>query len=46
LDEKKLEWLYRLYDEKQHSIQEICELVGVSKSTLYAYLRERESVDA
>jgi DNA invertase Pin-like site-specific DNA recombinase len=42
LDKKKREWLYRLYDEKQHSIQEICELVGVSKSTLYAYLRERK----
>jgi DNA invertase Pin-like site-specific DNA recombinase len=43
LTKKKREWLYRLYDEKQHSIQEICELVGVSKSTLYAYLREREA---
>lgn len=43
LDEKKREWLYRLYDEKQHPIQEICELIGVSKSTLYAYLRERKA---
>jgi DNA invertase Pin-like site-specific DNA recombinase len=43
LTKKKRDWLYRLYDEKQHSIQEICELVGVSKSTLYAYLREREA---
>ena len=42
LDAKKQEWLYRLYDEKQHSIQAICDLVGVSKSTLYAYLRDRE----
>jgi DNA invertase Pin-like site-specific DNA recombinase len=24
LDEKRQEWLYRLYDEKQHPIQEIC----------------------
>jgi len=32
LDKKKREWLYRLYDEKQHSIQEICELVGVSNT--------------
>lgn len=45
LDKKKREWLYRLYDEKQHPIQEICELVGVSKSTLYAYLRKRENMD-
>jgi DNA invertase Pin-like site-specific DNA recombinase len=43
LTKKKREWLYRLFDEKQHSILEICELVGVSKSTLYAYLREREA---
>lgn len=41
LDAKKRKLLYRLYDEKAHSIQEICDLVGVSKSTLYAYLRER-----
>lgn len=44
LDVKKTELLYRLYSEKQHSIQEICDLIGVSKSTLYAYLREKEAV--
>jgi DNA invertase Pin-like site-specific DNA recombinase len=43
LNAKKKEWLYRLYDEKKHSIQEICELAGMSKSTLYAYLRKREA---
>lgn len=42
LDVKKTALLYRLYDEKQHSIREICTLVGISKSTLYAYLRDRE----
>lgn len=42
LDVKKQEWLFRLYDEKKHPIQEICDLVGISKSTLYAYLRERD----
>ena len=44
LDEKKTKLLYRLYDEKQHSIQEICGLIGISKSTLYAYLRKKEAV--
>lgn len=44
LDAKKVSLLYRLYDEKEHSIQEICNLVGISKSTLYAYLRAREVV--
>lgn len=38
--------LYRLYDEKEHSIQTICNLIGVSKSTLYAYLRERETINS
>ena len=46
LDAKKTALLYRLYDEKKHSIQEICELVGVSKSTLYSYLRECETKSA
>lgn len=43
LDVKKMALLYRLYDEKKHSIQEICDLVGVSKSTLYTYLHERDT---
>jgi len=43
LDAKKTALLYRLYDEKKHSIQEICDLVGVSKTTLYSYLRERKA---
>ncbi len=43
LDKKKQALLYKLYDEKNHSIAEICELVGVSKSTLYAYLRQRDA---
>ncbi len=38
--------LSRLYDEKEHSIQTICNLIGVSKSTLYAYLRERETINS
>lgn len=41
LNEKQQAWLYRLYDEKKHTIPEICKLVGVSKSTLYAYIRQR-----
>jgi len=41
LDDKKTTLLYQLYDEKKHSIQEICHLMGISKSTLYAYLRRR-----
>ena len=31
-----------LYNEKNNSIQEICEYLSVSKSTLYRYLRSRD----
>ncbi len=31
-----------LYDEKNNSIQEICEYLSVSKPTLYRYLRSRD----
>jgi DNA invertase Pin-like site-specific DNA recombinase len=41
LDEKKTDLLYQLYDERKHSIQEICDIMGISKSTLYTYLDQR-----
>lgn len=41
LDEAKRHLLYRLYDEKQHTLVEICNLIGISKTALYAYLRRR-----
>ncbi|MGB1249175.1 MAG: recombinase family protein [Candidatus Promineifilaceae bacterium] len=43
LNETKRQLLFKLYDEKQHSIADICELIGVSKTTLYEYLRRRDS---
>jgi DNA invertase Pin-like site-specific DNA recombinase len=39
LDSKKTELAHRLYNEKQHTIKDICQMLGVSKPTLYAYLR-------
>ena len=44
-DTKKVALLYQLYDEKQHSIQELCDLLGIVKSTLYAYLTQRKTSD-
>jgi DNA invertase Pin-like site-specific DNA recombinase len=41
LDQKKTELAYRLYDEKQHTITEICRILGISKPTLYSYLHQR-----
>jgi DNA invertase Pin-like site-specific DNA recombinase len=43
LDEKKQALLYELYDEKKYSVKQICAMVGVSKSTLYSYLNQRET---
>ena len=42
LDNKKVQLSYRLYDEKQHSIKEMCQILGISKSTLYSYLDQRK----
>lgn len=33
----------KLYDERDLSIQEICDLMKISKTTLYAYLREQDA---
>jgi len=41
LDAKKTELAYRLYDEKKYAVKEICEMLGISKPTLYAYLARR-----
>ena len=42
LSGKKVALLYQLYDAKHHSIQELCDILGISKSTLYAYLDRRK----
>lgn len=44
LDTRKAALLYQLYDEKKHSIRELCDLMGISKSTLYAYLDQRKEI--
>ena len=41
LDANKVELAYRLYDEKKHTIREICGILEISKPTLYACLRGR-----
>ena len=38
LDLNKRELAVRLYRERQHTIAEICSMMGISKSTLYNYL--------
>jgi DNA invertase Pin-like site-specific DNA recombinase len=41
LDAEKTALLYKLYDEKRHTIQELFQMMGVSKATLYNYMKER-----
>jgi DNA invertase Pin-like site-specific DNA recombinase len=41
LDTNKTGLVYQLYDERKHTIKEICKMVGISKPTLYAYLQQR-----
>lgn len=43
LDSKKTELAYQLYDAKKHTIKEICQMLGISKPSLYAYLEQRET---
>lgn len=38
LDSNKRQLAIRLYHERQHSIDELCKMMGISKSTLYNYL--------
>lgn len=40
LDPEKRRLAIRLYDEKVHSIGEICRLMGISRQTLYNYVAE------
>ena len=40
LDAEKRQTAVKLYHEGNHSVQEICRLVGVSKPTLYSYIRQ------
>jgi DNA invertase Pin-like site-specific DNA recombinase len=41
LDEAKVALLYKLYDEREKTVREICGLLGISRPTLYDYLSRR-----
>ena len=50
LDKEKAERLYKLYDEvnadgsRKYAIKEICEMMGISRSSLYRYLGQRSAL--
>jgi len=41
MNEDKRKLAVRLYQEKHHSVDAICEMMGISKPTLYSYVREK-----
>lgn len=46
LDSSKVALLKKLYQEKQHSIEELCTLIGVSRPCLYRYLNSENEPTA
>ncbi len=38
LDSQKKQALVKLYNSKEHSVSEICQMMGISKPTLYKYV--------
>ena len=45
LKKDKRQLVVDLYRGKKHSIKQICEMTGISKPTLYKYVREYEKTD-
>jgi len=43
LDSNKRQLVVKLYNDHQHSIDEICQMMGISKPTLYKYIAEEET---
>lgn len=43
LNKKQRKVAIKLYKEKKHTVKEVCEIMGISKPTLYSYLRKEEA---
>jgi DNA invertase Pin-like site-specific DNA recombinase len=43
LDHNKRQLAVKLYNDRQHSIDEICKMMGISKPTLYNYVAEGQT---
>ena len=41
LNHKKVALMRKLYEQKQHTVKEICEIIGITKPYLYDYLNDR-----
>jgi DNA invertase Pin-like site-specific DNA recombinase len=42
LNKDKRQLAIRLHQEKKHSVEKICEMMGISKPTLYKYIRSEQ----
>jgi len=42
LDEKKRGLAIKLYNERERSIKEICQIMGISRPTLYSYIHKHD----
>jgi DNA invertase Pin-like site-specific DNA recombinase len=42
LNDDQIQEAYQLYDDREYTVKQICEMLGISKPTLYSYLRLRE----
>jgi DNA invertase Pin-like site-specific DNA recombinase len=43
LDPNKRQLAVKLYNDRQHSIGEICQMMGITKPTLYKYIAEEQA---
>ena len=43
LNDQQIQLVVRLYNERKNSIKEICEMMKISKPTLYSYLHQEKS---
>jgi DNA invertase Pin-like site-specific DNA recombinase len=43
LDKKQRRLVVRLYNERKSTTKEICEMMNISRPTLYSYLREEKA---
>ena len=45
LSSEKRKLAVKLYDEQQHSVEQVCELMGISKPTLYKYIEAERGIN-
>ena len=46
VNNKKIKAMLELYTSKQHTVPEICQMLGISKSTLYRHVKPEQPVAA